>query len=87
MMASSEDSMMAARRSSVRRRSVTSTSMLTAPIRAPVSSRSGLGKGLKRTRLPSGRSAIASMPVTARFSLMAIAIGHSSCAIGVPSSR
>ena len=42
---------------------------------------------MKRTRLPSGRSAIASMPVIARFSLMAIAIGHSSCGIGVPSSR
>src|SRR4028119_242137 len=40
---------------------------------------------MKGTRLPSGRSATASAPRTARFSFSAAAIGHSSWASGVPS--
>ena len=39
------------------------------------------------TRVPSGRSAIASMPRTGRSSFSAIAIGHWSCGIGVPSGQ
>ena len=48
-------------------------------------SRSGVGNGMKGTRVPSGRSATASAPRTARPSLSATAIGHWSCGSGVPS--
>ncbi len=39
------------------------------------------------TRVPSGRSASASMPRTGLFSFSAIAIGQSACASGVPSGQ
>ena len=39
------------------------------------------------TRVPSGRSAIASAPLIGPFSRSATAIGHWSCGIGVPSGQ
>lgn len=57
-------------------RSVMSTSMLIAPISTPWLSYSGVGYGRNGTKLPSGRSAIASTPRTGRPSFRAAAIGH-----------
>ena len=42
---------------------------------------------MNQPRDPSGRSTIASAPRTSRFSLSAIAMGHSACGIHVPSGR
>lgn len=42
---------------------------------------------MKGTRVPSGRSATASMPRIGTFSFRATAIGHWSCGSGVPSAQ
>ena len=53
-----------------------SNPVFTAPRSSPGAPWSGVGNGMNGTRLPSGRSAIASTPRTGRPSLSAIAIGH-----------
>ena len=88
-MASSEDSTIEASRwpaASARFCSLMSTSMLTAPVSVPAASRIGVGYGMNGTRVPSGRSRIASAPRIGRCSLSVVAIGHSSCRIGLPSA-
>ena len=61
---------------SVRFLSEISTSILMAPTTVPLSSRSGRGNARNGMRLPSGRSAAASIPSMARSSFKAMAIGH-----------
>ena len=64
-----------------------SISMLTAPTKAPEASCKGVGNAMNGTRLPSGRSAMAWPPRTARRSFKVIAMGQASCGIGVPSGQ
>ena len=66
---------------------VMSTSVFTPPMRTPAASNRGVGYGMNGTRVPSGRSAIASMPRMGRLSFSDNAMGHSSCGSGVPSGQ
>ena len=61
---------------------VMSTSVFTPPMRTPAASNRGVGYGMNGTRVPSGRSAIASMPRMGRLSFSDNAMGHSSCGSG-----